>query len=202
MKTRTEPVRAVLVLAATLLAGSGCVSLHGPEEWRRDLSAESGVVLDPEVSLSVNRAGVWLARVGLKMSGEQEISLKGVHHVDVGVYRVVGLRKGFEAPRAIHPDQFRGWSPLARVREEGEQVLVLTRERSEKIRQMLVVVAEADEWVIVRVKGKLDRILEEAMAMAFDEVDRADLYRKTREERGLETEETPEPERGDGETIS
>ena len=54
------------------------------------------------------------------------------------------------------------------------------------MRGLLVVVAESDEWVIVKVKGNLDPILEQALAQAFDEVERPELYEKTREERGLE----------------
>jgi len=175
------------------LLGAGCVTLHGPEEIRRDLSAEVGVKLDHEFSITVNRGGMWMARTGMKWAGEDEVDLRGVHHVDVGIYRVAGLRKGFEAPRAIHPDYFEGWGTLARVQEEGENVLVLTKEKRGGIRGLLVVVAEADEWVIVQVKGKLDSILEQALAEAFDEVDRPDLYEKTREERGLE----PLPDAGD-----
>jgi len=184
----------VLILGSALL-GTGCVTLHGPEEIRRDLSAEVGVKLDHEFSITVNRGGMWMARTGMKWAGEDEVDLRGVHHVDVGIYRVEGLRRGFEAPRAIHPDYFEGWEALARVQEEGENVLVLTKEKHGGIRGLLVVVAESDEWVIVQVKGKLDSILEQALAQAFDEVDRPDLYEKTREERGLEpSNERPGPQ--------
>lgn len=188
----------VLILVTALL-GAGCVTLHGPEQIRRDLSAEVGVKLDHEFSISVNRGGMWLARTGMKWAGEDEVDLRGVHHVDVGIYNVEGLRKGFEAPRAIHPDFFEGWEALARVQEEGENVLVLTKERRGGIRGLLVVVAESDEWVIVKIKGKLDRILEQALQQAFDEVERPELYHKTREERGLEplgddSETTDDPE--------
>jgi hypothetical protein len=187
-------IRAVLVLALSLpaLSGVACVSLHGPDEIKTDLSREVGVKLDREFTISVNRGGMWLARKGLKWSGEDEISLEGVHHVDVGIYNVEGLRKGFEAPRAIHPDLFDGWESLVRVQEEGEHVLVLTREKKESIKGLLVVVAESDEWVIVRVKGNLDDVLEMALAEAFDEIQRPDLYEKTVEEREREREETPE----------
>ena len=50
---------------------------------------------------------------------------------------------------------------------------------------MLIVVAEEDEWVVVRMRGDLDRILEDAMRFAFDQAERPDLYEKTREERDL-----------------
>ena len=174
----------VLVLAPILIV-TGCVTLHGPEELRQDLSRETGVKLDHQFSITVNRGGMWMARKGLKWSGEEEISLKGIHHVDVGIYEPAGLRKGFEAPRSVHPDYFDGWQTLARVQEEDENVLVMTREKGEKVKGLLVVVAESDEWVIVKVKGNLNTILEEALAEAFDEIERPDLYEKTREERGL-----------------
>lgn len=187
--------RLCLVAAVPALAFSAvaCVTLHGPDEIKQDLSRQVGVKLDREFSISVNRGGMWMARKGLKWSGEDEISLKGVHHVDVGIYSVEGLRKGFEAPRAIHPDQFEGWEPLVRVQEEGEHVLVLTREKKEMIKGLLVVVAESDEWVIVRVKGDLNEIFEQALAEAFDEIERPDLYEKTLDERrGEEQVETVE----------
>jgi hypothetical protein len=176
-------LRVALLLPVAISAGAGCVTLHGPEEIRRDLSRDVGVKLDRQFTITVNRGGMWLARKGLKWSGEDDISLKGVHHVDVGIYEVDGLRKGFEAPNAVHPDYFRKWEPLVRVQEDGENVLVLTREKDEKIKGLLVVVTDPDEWVIVRAKGNLNQILEEALAEAFDEIERPDLYQKTLEER-------------------
>jgi hypothetical protein len=182
-----------MILPAMILAlaGTGCVTLHGPEEIRRDLSRETGVKLDHDFSITVNRGGMWLARQGMKWSGEHEFDIKGIKHVDVGIYEPAGLRKGFEAPRSVHPDYFKGWETLARVQEDGENVLVLTKEKGEKIKGLLVVVTESDEWVIVRVKGNLNDIIEQALAEAFDEIERPDLYEKTREERGLD-EESPD----------
>jgi hypothetical protein len=178
---------ALLPLVPTLVM-TGCVTLHGPEEIRRDLSKQTGVKLDHEFSITVNRGGMWLARQGLKWSGEDEISLKGINLVDVGIYEPNGLRRGFEAPRSIHPDYFDGYEALVRVQEQedGENVLVMTREKNEKIKGLIVVVTEPEEWVIVRVKGNLNQILEQALAEAFDEIERPDLYEKTREERGLD----------------
>ena len=47
------------------------------------------------------------------------------------------------------------------------------------------VVAEDEEWVVVRLYGDLDRILEDTMRFAFDQAERPDLYDKTREDRDL-----------------
>ena len=64
----------------------------------------------------------------------------------------------------------------------------MLRQEDEKIRGLLVVVAERDEWVLVRVRGKLDLIVEDVMRMAFDQADRPDRYADTRRERGLDPE--------------
>lgn len=175
----------VLILAVT---GSGCITWRGPEDVRRQLSREAGVQLDRDFGLTVHRPGMWLARVGMRFAGEHEISLRGVHQVRVGIYHVEGLRRGVEAAQPLDPTSLvlEGWEPIARVSEEDESVLVMVRRDDDRVRGMLVVVAEPDEWVVVKIKGKLDRILEEAIAMGFEEAGRPDLYEKSREERGLE----------------
>ena len=182
-----------LLLVIPALVSTGCVRLHGPEDIRRELSRSAGVKLHRETGITVTRSGVWLARKILKWTHADEempISLKGLRRVQVGVYKVEGLRRGVEAPMRIdfreHFDET--WTPIVRVHDDDETVLVLTQagKRPGQLRAMLVVVAEEDEWVLVRLLGKLENIVEEAMQLAFDEVERPELYAKTREERGLE----------------
>lgn len=181
---------ACLSLIILALLSTACVRLHGPEDIRRDLSRSAGVTLNREMGITVTRSGVWLGRKVLKWTHSDEempLSLKGLRRVQVGVYEVEGLRRGFEAPARIdfreHFDE--SWTPMVRIHEDDETVLVLTQEgeRPGQLRAMLVVVAEEDEWVLVRLLGKLENIVEEAMQLAFDEVDRPDLYAKTLEER-------------------
>ena len=54
------------VVGARDRAGAACVTLHGPEEIRQDLSVETGVKLDRDFTLTVNRGGMWMAKKGLK----------------------------------------------------------------------------------------------------------------------------------------
>ena len=77
------------------------------------------------------------------------------------------------------------WIARKAMKMSGEAAFVLIREENEQIRDLLVIAADREEWVLVKLKGKLDLILEDAMRMAFDEADRPDLYEKTRAERGL-----------------
>lgn len=188
-----RPTRVVwLSLIIPALLSTGCVRLHGPEDIRRDLSRSAGVRLNRETGITVTRSGVWLARKILKWTHADEempVSLKGLRRVQVGVYEVEGLRRGFETPAPIdlreHFDPT--WTPIVRVQENDESVLVLTRagERPGQVRAMLVVVAEEDEWVLVRLRGKLEHIVEDAMQFAFEEADRPDLYAKARQNRDI-----------------
>jgi hypothetical protein len=178
-----------VTLLLLALASTGCVTLRGPEDVRRGITDATGVRFEREMGLTVKRSGMWLARWGMRIAGEDEISLRGLRRVEVGIYLPKNPGDGAASAR-LEMSQFDGWSPLVRVHEEGEEALVLVRERDGEVRGMLVVVSEPEELVVVRMKGKLDRILEEAMSEAFDQAERPDLYEKSREERGLDPEET------------
>ena len=47
------------------------------------------------------------------------------------------------------------------------------------MRRLLIVVEDGEELAVVRLRGHLERTLEEALHMAFDEVDRPDLTEPT-----------------------
>jgi len=182
MRRRAWP----MLLLVPALMGVSCV-LHGPRDLRHELSHSAGVKLQQEFGITLGRMSMWLARTGLRIAGEEEISLKGVRRFQVGVYQVTDLRRGRdERARLTLSDMPLGWEPIVRVHEDGEDVFVMTRLEDEKIRGMLVVVAEDDEWVLVRIRGNLDHVIESAMRMAFEESDRPDLYRRARRERGLD----------------
>jgi hypothetical protein len=194
MKQRSLMSSRAVTLAALIatLAGPACIRFHGPEDVRRELARSAGVKLDREMGFTVTRSGVWLARKIMKWSDEtEEFSLKGVRRVEIGVYQVDGLRKGYAEPAGLHEIEFPDWTPVVKVQDEDEDVLVAVHENEGRIKGMLVVAMEDDEWVLVRVWGKLDRVIEEVMRMAFDEVDRPDLYERTRRARGLDSVDSP-----------
>ena len=182
-----------LLLSVPLLFSLSCV-LHGPGDLKRELSDSAGVELDKEFGMTLGRTSTWLARKVVKWSGETDISLKGVRKVEIGVYEVKGLRPGLEARQRLELSDLPDWNPIVHVHDDGEDVFVLIKEREDQIRGLLVVVAEEDEWVLVRIRGKLNQIVEDAMRMAFDEADRPDLYERTREERGLDLANPDDPQ--------
>ena len=172
-----------LLLTGILVASlTGCVRLYGPEDVSRSLSGAAGVDLRQEVGVTVTRSGIWLAKKSLKWSDEEDISLDGLKRVEVGVYEVVGEEE--DGRNALSMDRFPShWMPWVRVHDEGEDVFVLVREGrggdALDIRSMLVVVAAEDEWVVVRMHGKLEKIMEDAIRFAMDQNEDSDLTEKT-----------------------
>jgi hypothetical protein len=180
-----------ILLLIPVLSSVACIRFHGPRDLRRELSESAGVRLEREMGFTVTRSGVWLARLGMKFVDDEDIpvSLKGVKRVQVGVYTVDGLARGHEERSPLWSEELlEGWQPWMRVQEDDEEVVVLVDEHGGSIRGLVVVVAEEDEWVLIRMTGKLDRVIESAIEMAFDEADRPDLYARSRDERGLESE--------------
>ncbi len=177
---------ALCLLLAAALSSAACIGFRGPERIRREISFNSGVELDREMGFTVRRSGMWLVRMGLRIAGEDEISLRGVSGIQVGIYQVRGSWSGTHHQVPLDPRKFSEWDPVVRLHEDDEDVLVMIRERKGSVTSMMVVVSDDEELVVVRMKGRLENILEEAMAEAFDQVDRPELYEKTREERGLE----------------
>ncbi len=162
-----------LMIFLCLVATTSCIRFHGPEDLRRDLARTAGVKLDREMGVTITRTGVMLVRW---MTPEEDIPLRGVRRVQVGVYQVQGLRRGVDERRSLEPPELPGWQNMVRVREDDEDIFVLVREEEEEIREMLVVVAEEDEWVLVRIRGKLQHTLESVMELAFDRAERPELY--------------------------
>jgi len=177
----------ILCLLPALLAVS-CISWRGPQELSRDLSRAAGVELHREFGLTVGPGVMWIARAAMKHAGEDEISLRGVKSVRVGVYEVRGLRPGHERRARLALDLLPPWHTIVRIQDDGEEVFVMTRlDENDEIREMLVVVAEDDEWVLVKIKGRLQHVVDDAMRMAFDQSDRPDLYARAQEERCKES---------------
>ncbi len=196
----SRPRALLLLLVLVSVSSAGCIRWWGPEDLRRDLSKTAGVKLKKEFGITVTRSGMWLARKVLRMAGETDVPIRGIKRVEVGVYEVQGLRRGRDERTRLTLDDLDlpSWHTMVRVHEDDEDVFVLTYENDEgRMTQMLVVVAEDEEWVLVRMKGNLEQVVEDAMRYAFEEADRPDLYAATREERGLppldEVEEEPMP---------
>lgn len=164
----------VVTVGVLIVMAAGCV-LKGPSDVKRDLTVATGVEYDKEFGITLGRVGMSVARWAVKRSDDEDVArmLKGVRKLEVGVYHPAegsGPGEGI-----LRPSDFPDWNPLVEVVDETDRVLVLTRTVDGSIRRMLVVVDDSDELVIVRMRGKLDHVLEDAMRMAFEHGDRPEL---------------------------
>jgi len=93
--------------------------------------------------------------------------LRGVNKVQIGVYEVVD--DGTGAGRPARASDFQPYDPIVQVQEEGDTVLVMAREDDGTIRRLLVVVDSDDELVIVRLRGDLEQVMEDAIRLGLSE---------------------------------
>lgn len=183
----------VLVLSSLLLGSTSCV-LRGPSGIRREIADATGAEYDREFGLTLGRMSMGVVRCGMKVArnhaGDEvpDISLEGVRKVQVGVYQVKPGTWDADHPK-FDPAALGDWESVVRVQDDGEDVHVLLRTKHGETRGMLVVVSEADELVIVRLAGKLDRVIQDALRYGLREVEREDLYEPALEQLEEEEEE-------------
>jgi hypothetical protein len=162
----------VLLALAGVVLSTGCV-FRGPSGIKDQVERSSGKTYNREFGITVGRTSLGIARMAMRFGDEDEAVhlLKGVNKVQVGIYEVVDDGDG----RPARASDFGLYDPLVQVREDGETVLVLARADEETIRRLLVVVDSDDELVIVRLRGDLEAIIEDAIRLGLSEGGRDEL---------------------------
>jgi len=157
-------------LSLFLFAGCSGAPSVGQVRWeiqRRFPEAR----FEPEAHIHLGRISLGLIRgivrmVPGKVEG-QEI-LNEIHSVEVASYKVHGLpnldripsHTGFEERLARD-----GWSMAVRTREQDSRAWIFFRgDEGGAMRNLFVVALEDDELTMVRVDGRLDRVVAEAIA--------------------------------------
>ncbi len=164
MNLLSRSVPAVLLLI--LMAAPAC-SLRGPEGIRRDIARSTGYEYSREMGMTIGRIGLAVARNVLDEEEELRL-LEGLTKIQVGIYQVES-RPREPGDLKLGRSYMANWEPMANVREDDEDVMVLLKRKKGQVREMLVVVSDRDELTIVRMKGRLDDVLEEAVAFGRDE---------------------------------
>lgn len=173
----------VLLAVAVAAPSFGCV-LRGPSGIHREIANGTGAAYEREFGVTIGPLGMAIARWGMRMAeehGDEEVvSLRGIRKVQVGVYHV---KPGtWKNPRkTFAPKLLRDWEPVVHLRDDGEDVHVLLRSERDSIRAMLVVVSEEDELVIVKLRGRLDELLRDALELGLDHADRGDRFEEAAE---------------------
>jgi hypothetical protein len=147
----------------------GCVWTPELNEVKRDIAHQiPGATFDREVSVSVGPGGIALARAVASFvpgAGEARTWLKDVSRVQVAVYDVNydGWARNVPTPSRVSELLDDGWELAARVREPDQSVWVLCRVDDESVRELFVVSLDQRELVLVKVKGRLERLIARAL---------------------------------------
>ena len=171
-------IKTLLIVVLTVVATgvlSGCLWAPELDGVRKDIESQvPGAEFKKEFAISLGPIALALARgiVGLIPDTEEARAyLKQIRRVKLAVYDVEKMPPGAEIEmperltKLIEKDD---WDLAARVREDGENVWLLYREKGDKVEEIYVVALDERELVLVRVSGHIDRLL--ALAME-DELD-------------------------------
>jgi hypothetical protein len=187
----------IAILALALTAGGCIIPFNGPAGARRDVQAATGREYDRTFALTVGRSGVALARWAVRKAGEDDIPLEGLRKVEIGIYEVRQRPDQPSTGSEFTAAQWPTWSPLVEMHpNQGENVLILSEPgRDGSIKRLLFLVENEDQLVIVRLKGRLDHFIEQAMKYAFEQAERPDLIDPSIEEyrKGVEVQADQEP---------
>ena len=159
-------------LLAAALAGSGCglAFYRGPAGMEGAIERQLDCELNRDFGLKLGFMTAPLASgiVRAATDEEDEAFLKALHLRKVAV-AVFHVENQGEEVRRLDPRKLglSGWDTLARVKEGGEQVLVMSRpHRDGGIKEVMVVSYDGGEVVLVRLKGDLDALIRAASEAA------------------------------------
>ena len=164
---------AALLSLASLLAGCGGSPTVSEVRWEIEHRFPEAR-FEPEEHVHLGRFTMALVRGVVHLAAHDEDDQEGVamlsqiHAVDVASYKVHNLPSldGLAAdPRFDRELRKHGWSQLVRTHEKNESTWVYVRGTQEGVLDNLFVVSlEKNELTLVRVDGRLDKMI--AMAMA------------------------------------
>jgi hypothetical protein len=165
---------AAAMLAALPLSG-GCMWAPELSGVKQDIARQlPDTGFRKHVTLSFGPLTMALARAVtgfIPDAAEARTYLQDVSRVQVAVYEIEGTRdaRAIQTPSRLQELVDDGWEMAVRVREDDQAVWLLYRLDGDSVREMFVVVMDRDELVLVKVKGRLERLLAEAIRHARDE---------------------------------
>lgn len=169
MKTRRTRILMSGAALVCLLFANGCVWAPELTAVKTDIAHQfPDVDFHSNVTLSFGPVAMVLARAVTGVipdAREARPYLRDVSRLQVAVYQLEGTPESedIRTPDALQHLLDKGWEMAVRVRDEGELVWVLYRIEKESVREMFVVALSDDELVLVKVRGRLERIMAAAL---------------------------------------
>jgi hypothetical protein len=155
--------RLLLILLGLTLAG--CATSFSPERVRSEIAAQTGK--DPQYVFELQLGRVTMRLVQTALSGGgRSLPLAGLTGLDLAFYEVPAPASD-GASLDFTKMAVRGWEPVVRTRQPKGSALVLVRQGSSSIDDLVLLGAGGSSAIYARLRGTLSPELPKALGDAF-----------------------------------
>jgi uncharacterized protein DUF4252 len=150
-------------IAAALLTLTGCFAYRGPRGIEDSLERSLGVELKRDVGIKLGPVSTRFVASFASDDGDAELDFHDLTSVGVVVFE-----RGAERERPVRRIAPRdlglsGYETMLSASDGDDQVLILAKPHGDSIRELVLLAVDADEVVVARLTGHLDRLLARAM---------------------------------------
>jgi hypothetical protein len=153
------------VIALGCLAAPGCLAHRAPKKVEAEIESQLGEPLERESGVKLGWMSTHLVAgiVGhVESNGRDDLDFGDITGISVVTYQRPAHPAGTRSPSPrLDPRRmgFGDWETVLDIRGGGEQTLALARCGRSKVHEMVLLSIEDDEVVVVRVRGRVDRLL-------------------------------------------
>ncbi len=150
---------------------TGCLWAPELDSVRKDIERQiPDAHFEKEFAISLGPISLGLARTIIRFVPDDDVHeareyLGDLSKVQIAVYEVDHIPRGAElkTPRKLESLLDEGWEMAIKARDHGESLWVMYRLDDDEIREVYIVVLDPDELVLVKVRGRLDRLFAKVM---------------------------------------
>lgn len=170
----TSTRRYLAIIALAILTANGCFWAPGLDAVREDFQGQMpGAKFEREFAITLGPISLALAKLATRFipdAREAHPYVRELSRIQVAVYEVTDGRSrgGVTTPATLDGLTNAGWKLAVRVREDHESVWILYRGKREAVREFYAVVMGDDELVVIRARGRFERIVERAIESRGD----------------------------------
>ena len=159
-----RPVTRLLAMGLSL-GLVGCATSFSPERVRSEIAAQTGEVPQYVFEIQLGRVTMHMIRTALA-GGGTSLPLAGLTGFDLAFYDV-SSSSARAAPLDFTKMAIRGWDAVVRTRQPGRSAVVLVREGSATIDDLVLLGAAESSAIYARLRGTLSPELPRALGDAF-----------------------------------
>lgn len=157
-------------MALLLASLTGCFWAPELDSLRKDIERQiPDAHFEKDFAISLGPISLGLVRTMIRFvpdgnAHEVREYLGDLSNVQVAVYEA-DVPRGTElkTPRKLESLLDEGWEMAIKARDQGASVWVMYRTDNDEIREVYVIVLDPDELVLVKARGRLDRLFAKVM---------------------------------------